>query len=99
MPMTNFERDFARMFPESAKTPDSLINAVACGNYSAVSKDDIESSMTKSEVVAGLISQLSEAYENGASPIVINDLVGVIAKVRKVIISDILNSRSYQEVA
>jgi len=115
MPMQTFNQQFNSVFNstcfnsaaadrythqlDEVRAKKELLDSIARGDYSIISKDTVEAEMKKSNVVIGLVTQLAEAYNNGASPLVIDTLTESICKARNRIIANILESRSHQEVA
>ena len=68
MPMTNFERDFARMFPESAKADralmlrDQLTANLLRGEYSQISLDSLPERLADTESFWSALEKLVVEY-------------------------------------
>ena len=87
MPMTNFERDFARMFPESAKAErimtleNKLANEVLSGNYTNITRDALEERLADTELFWNSLQALIVTYNTKpeAAKQKLDGLMGVIS--------------------
>ena len=87
MPMTNFERDFALHFPESAMAEriitleNRLANEVLTGNYENLSLDSLQERLADTESFWDALQSLVIAYNTkpDSSKQKLDSLMGVIS--------------------
>lgn len=87
MPMTNFERDFALHFPESARAEriitleNRLANEVLTGNYENLSLDSLQERLADTESFWNALQSLIVAYntKSDTSKQKLDSLMGVIS--------------------
>lgn len=87
MPMTNFERDFARMFPEAARVDrimtleNQLANELLAGDYTNVSRDALEERLADTESFWNGLQALVAAYNTNpeSAKQKLDGLMGVIS--------------------
>ena len=87
MPMTNFERDFARMFTEAARAErimtleNKLANEVLSGNYTNITRDALEERLADTELFWDGLQALIVTYNTKpeAAKQKLDSLMGVIS--------------------
>ena len=87
MNMSIFEKDFAMMFPESAKAErimtmeNKLANEVLSGNYTNITRDALEERLADTELFWDSYRALCEAYHKPQkNQIEIESLLNVLMK-------------------